>query len=80
MSMQTPDLFLLDDLEADGKAGHLDQQDREALHSVAAWITSFILEPNAELGRPGPVCPVMPTSVERRTMWLAPSTSATGTR
>ena len=72
MSMKTTDLFLLDDLEADGRARNLELRDQEALQSVAAWIRSFILEPNAELGRPGPVCPFMPTSVERQTMWLAP--------
>jgi hypothetical protein len=71
MSTQTTDLFLLEDLEGNGRASDLAQRDREALRAVADWIKNFILQPNAELGRPGSVCPFMPTSVERQTMWLA---------
>ena len=72
MSIQATDLLLLDDLEADGGARVPEQRDRAALHAVADWIRDFILEPNDELGRAGPVCPFMPTSVERQRMWLAP--------
>ncbi len=71
MSTQTTDLFLLEDLEGNGRASDLAQRDREALQAVVDWIKNFILQPNAELGRPGAVCPFMPTSVERQTMWLA---------
>ena len=73
MSTRTADLFLVEDLEGNGEASDLAPRDREALRAVADWIKSFILEPNDELGRPGPVCPFMPTSVERQTMWLAPA-------
>lgn len=72
MSTQTRDLFLLEDLEGNGRASDLAQRDREALKAVSDWITTFILQPNAELGRPGTVCPFMPTSVERQRTWLAP--------
>ena len=72
MSTQTSDLFLLEDLEDNGRASDLAPSDRDALQAVVDWIRAFILEPNDELGRPGPVCPFMPTSVERQTMRLAP--------
>jgi hypothetical protein len=78
MSTQTTDLVLLEDLEEDGRASDLAPREREALQAVADWIKNFILEPNDELGRPGPVCPFMPTSVERQTMWLAPEYSGDG--
>ena len=71
MSTQTTDL-LLEDLEDNGRASDLAPSDREVLQAVADWIKAFVLEPNDELGRPGPVCPFMPTSVERQTMRLAP--------
>ena len=72
MSTQTTELFLLDDLEDDARTDRLPPHDREALRAVADWIKTFILTPNDELGRPGSVCPYMPTSVERHRMWLAP--------
>ncbi len=72
MTTQTTDLFLLEDLEDTGRTSDLAPREREALGAVADWIKNFILEPNDQLGRPGPVCPFMPTSVERQTMWLAP--------
>lgn len=71
MSTQTADLFLLEDLDENGRASELSQHDREALHAVADWIRHFVLQPHAELGRSGSVCPFMPTSVQRQTMWLA---------
>jgi hypothetical protein len=71
MSTQTTDLFLLKDLESDGPAEDLSQGDRESLQSVAGWIKAFIVKPHAELGRPGAVCPFVPTSVERQELWLA---------
>jgi hypothetical protein len=71
MSTPTTDLLLLDDLEQDGRAGALADRDREALQATADWIRSFVLEPHPEIGRPGPVCPYLPTSVERQELWLA---------
>jgi hypothetical protein len=70
MSTQTTDLPLLDGLERNGRAGVLAERDRDALQAVADWIRTFIVRPHAELGRPGPVCPFMPVSVERQELWL----------
>jgi hypothetical protein len=68
----TADLLLLEDLEESGGARGLGERDRQALTAVADWITSFVVRPNAELGHPGPVCPFVPLSLERRSLWLAP--------
>ncbi len=72
MTTQMSDLFLLEDLEGDGRAAGLAERDRDALRAVADWITTFIVRPHDELGRPGAVCPFVPGSVERQTLWLAP--------
>ncbi len=71
MSTPTTDLLLLEDLEQDGRAGALADRDREALQATADWIRSFVLKPHSEIGRPGPVCPYLPVSVERQELWLA---------
>ncbi|WP_222272255.1 DUF6875 domain-containing protein [Modestobacter marinus] len=73
MPTRTTDLFSLEDLAGNDTAGDLAPRDREALRAVADWIKEFVLEPNDEIGRPGPVCPFMPTSVERQRTWLAPA-------
>jgi hypothetical protein len=72
MSTQTADLFLLEDLEDNGRTSDLAERDRDALRAVAEWIKTFIVRPHDELGRPGSVCPFVPGSVERQTLWLAP--------
>ena len=72
MSTQTTDLFLLEDLEDNGRTSDLAERDRDALRAVAEWIKTFIVRPHGELGRPGSVCPFVPESVERQTLWLAP--------
>ena len=69
---QTANLFLLEDLEDAGRTGTLAQGDLYALHAVADWITSFVAKPHEDLGRPGPVCPFVPRSLELKTLWLAP--------
>lgn len=71
MSTPTTDLLLLEDLEQNGRAGVLADRDREALQATADWIRTFVLKPRAEIGRPGPVCPYLPVSVERHELWLA---------
>ncbi|SNS40231.1 hypothetical protein SAMN04488107_2408 [Geodermatophilus saharensis] len=71
MSTRTADLFLLEDLGTDGRTGGLADRDRDALRAVADWIRTFVVEPHEELGRPGPVCPFVPTSVARQRLWLA---------
>lgn len=72
MSVQTANLFLLDDLEDAGRTGSVAQDDLDALRAVASWIKTFVARPHADLGRPGPVCPFVPGSLERETLWLAP--------
>ena len=73
MSLQakssTTGLLLLEDLE---EARGLGDREPEALTAVADWIRSFIVRPHADLGRPGPVCPFVPRSLERQSLWLAP--------
>ena len=71
MPTQTTDLFLIEDLERAGTSSDLAEGDRDALRAVADWITSFVVKPHADLGRPGTVCPYVPVSVERQTLWLA---------
>ena len=72
--VQTPEaeLFLLEDLGESGRTSALPESDLAALRSVADWIKAFVIRPNDELGRPGPVCPFVPVSLERKTLWLAP--------
>jgi hypothetical protein len=71
-SAQPTNLFHLEDLEdARGTSG-LARSDLDALQAVADWIKSFIVRPNDDLGRSGPVCPFAPVSLDRKTLWLAP--------
>jgi len=72
VSTQAADLFLLEDLEDNERTSDLAERDRDALRAVAEWINTFIVRPHDELGRPGPVCPFVPGSLERQTLWLAP--------
>jgi len=69
VSVATADRYLLDDLES---ASGLGERDRSALQAVGDWINAFVVRPNAELGREGPVCPFVPGSLERKTFWLVP--------
>jgi hypothetical protein len=72
MPAQTTNLFLLEDLEDVGRTSELAQSDRDALAAVADWIKTYVVKPHKDLGRAGPVCPFVPVSLERRTLWLAP--------
>ena len=72
MPTQTTDLFLLEDLEDVGRTSALADGDLHALHAVADWIKTFVVKPHKDLGRAGPVCPFVPVSLERKTLWLAP--------
>jgi hypothetical protein len=49
-----------------------DRGHREALHAVADWIKTFVVKPHKDLGRAGTICPFVPGSLERKTLWLAP--------
>ena len=72
MPAQTTNLFLLDDLEDTGRTSELPRSDLDALRTVGGWIKSFIVQPNEDLGRAGLICPFVPVSLERMTLWLAP--------
>jgi hypothetical protein len=71
---QTANLFLLEALDDATRTSELARSDLDALQTVAGWIKSFIVMPNDELGRAGPICPFVPVSLERKTLWLAPNT------
>jgi Domain of unknown function (DUF6875) len=72
MPTQTTNLFLLEELADGGRTSELAESDREALQAVADWIKTFVVKPHKDLGRPGTVCPFVPGSLERKTLWLAP--------
>ena len=72
MRTQTTNLFLLEDLEDVSRASELAKSDLDALRAVADWIKTFVVRPHKDLGRAGPVCPFVPGSLERKTLWLAP--------
>src|SRR6188472_3732667 len=76
---QTTNLFLLEDLEDASRTSGLAGSDLDALRSVADWIKTYVVKPHKDLiGRAGPVCPYLPVSVERKTLWLAPEHVAVG--
>jgi hypothetical protein len=68
---QTTNLFLLEDLDDASRTGELAESDLEALQAVADWIRTFVVKPHKDLGRAGTVCPFVPGSLERKTLWLA---------
>jgi hypothetical protein len=72
MPAQTTNLFLLEDLEDVGRTRELAESDLAALEAVADWIQTFVVKPHKDLGRAGTVCPFVPGSLERKTLWLAP--------
>jgi hypothetical protein len=72
MQTQTTDLLLLEDLEDAGRTSELAEGDLDALCVVADWIKTYVVKPHKDLGRAGPVCPFVPGSLERKTLWLAP--------
>lgn len=72
MSIQTSNLYLIQDLDDPGRTAGLSSADLDAMRSVASWIHGFVARPNADLGRAGPICPFVTGSEDRRTLWLAP--------
>ena len=72
MPPQTADLFLLKDLEDASRTKTLAESDLEALQAIADWIKTYVVKPHKDLGRDGTVCPFVPGSLERKTLWLAP--------
>ena len=43
---------------------------RQPLQAVADWARDYLSNPHAELGRSGPVCPYVPTSLRKRLFYL----------
>ncbi len=72
MPAQTANLFLLEDLEDSKRTSELAQSDLDALYAVSDWIKTYVVNPHKDLGRAGPVCPFVPKTLERKTLWLAP--------
>jgi hypothetical protein len=72
MPAQTTNLYLVEELEDVTRTSELTERDLAALRAVADWIKTFVVKPHQELGRAGPVCPFVPESLERKTLWLAP--------
>jgi hypothetical protein len=68
----TTNLFLLEDLEDAGRTRELAESDLAALRAVADWIKTYVVQPHKDIGRAGTVCPFVPWSLERKTLWLAP--------
>ena len=71
MPAQTTNLLLLEDLEDVGRTSELAESDLDALHATSDWIKTFVVKPHKDLGRAGTVCPFVPVSLERKTLWLA---------
>jgi hypothetical protein len=65
-------LYLLEDLDDASKTRRLANSDLAALRTVANWVESFVVRPNKDLGRDGPVCPFVPVAKQRKILWLAP--------
>lgn len=63
-------LFLLSELQG-SRTASLATGDLQALRSVSDWIQTFIIEPNENLGRSGPVCPFTPVAINHDALWLA---------
>ncbi len=78
MPAQTTNLFLLEDLEDSGRTSELAGGDLDALCAIADWVKAYVIKPHEDLGRIGPVCPYVPTSLERKIFWLAPEQLADG--
>lgn len=76
MSAQNANLFLLDDLQNAERTSRLSASDLAGLRAVADWTRRFVIRPNPELGRPGPVCPFTSQAIEQKALWLAAEQSA----
>ena len=72
MPAQTTNLYLLEDLDDASRTRSSRKAISHALRTVADWIKTFVVRPHKDLGRAGPVCPFVPGSLERKTLWLAP--------
>jgi len=64
-------LFLFSELAEGRWSTSLERGDLGALRAVADWTRAFIIRPNPELGRSGPICPFTPVAIEHDALWLA---------
>jgi hypothetical protein len=67
-----PDAFLLsiDDLDHESAMPHAARACTTSLRTAAAWARDYLARPHPDLGRGGPVCPYVPTSLNRRLFHL----------
>lgn len=75
MPAATASVFLPGDLADVSGTGQLAESDLRALRAVADWIKTFVIRPNKDLGRAGPVCPFVPVALEARHFGSLLSTS-----
>jgi hypothetical protein len=66
MPAQTSSLFLLEDLDDVGRTSELADSDLGALHAVADWIKTFVVQPHKDR------LSLRAWALERKTLWLAP--------
>jgi hypothetical protein len=72
MALQPTHLLLPDDLNDVAQTSGLEPTDQDALRAVFEWIKDFVARPHKDLGRDGTVCPFIPGSLKRRTLFFAP--------
>lgn len=72
MAAQTAQLLRPEDLADEARTSGLAATDREALLAVSRWIDDYVVQPHADLGRSGTVCPFVPGSLQRRSLHFAP--------
>jgi hypothetical protein len=72
VSSTDPTLYLLDpdDIEHGRPPDHLKPY-RAHAEAVVDWARTYLCQPNAALGREGPVCPYAEPSLKRTLFWLA---------
>ena len=71
MAAQPASFYRLEDLDDASKTKQLAKDDLAALRSITDWIRSYVIKPHKDLGRGGSVCPFVPQSLERKSLWLA---------
>jgi hypothetical protein len=64
-------LFLFADIESSAQSSAIPPSDLIALRAVADWTKAYIITPNNELGRSGPICPFTPVALQHDALWLA---------
>lgn len=47
----------------------------DPMQQIAQWCVSYLCSPNADIGRPGVVCPWSPVAMKKETFWLTKLTT-----